>query len=46
MELSTIIDEYYYAYTDKYGAAVLPGHLKAMNAIRNCRTPASGELYV
>lgn len=46
MELSTIIDEYHHAYTDKYGSAVLPGHLKAMNAIRNCRTPASGELYI
>jgi len=26
--------------------AVLPGHLKAMNAICSCRTPDSGELYV
>ena len=31
---------------DKYGDTVLPGHLKAMNAISNCRTPAVGELYV
>ena len=30
----------------KYGNAVLPGHLKAMNAICSCRTPGSGELYV
>jgi hypothetical protein len=26
--------------------STLPGHLKAMNAIRRCRTPDSGELYV
>jgi len=24
----------------------LPGHLNAMNAIRSCRTPDSGQLYV
>ncbi len=46
MELSSIINQYYDSYMTKYGDAVLPGHLKAMNAIQNCRTPASGELYV
>jgi len=44
MELSSIIHQYYDAFMIKY--AVLPGHLKAMNAICSCRTPDSGELYV
>jgi len=30
----------------KHADTVLPSHLKAMNAIRSCRTPDSGELYV
>ena len=46
MELSSIIHQYYDAFMIKYGDAVLPGHLKAMNAICSCRTPDSGELYV
>ena len=46
MELASIINQYYDAFMIKYGDTVLPGHLKAMNAIRRCRTPDSGELYV
>jgi hypothetical protein len=46
MELASIINQYYDAFIVKYGDTALPGHLKAMNAIRNCRTPDSGELYV
>lgn len=46
MELASIINQYYDAFINKYGDTVLPGHLKAMNAIRSCRTPDSGELYV
>jgi len=46
MKLSSIINQYYDALMIKYGNAVLPGHLKAMNAICSCRTPGSGELYV
>ena len=46
MELSSIINQYYDAYINKYADIALPGHLKAMNAIRCCRTPNSGELYV
>jgi site-specific recombinase XerD len=30
----------------KYADRALPGHLNAINAIRSCRTPDSGELYV
>ena len=46
MELASIIHQYYDAFMNKYADTVLPGQLKAMNDIRNCRTPDSGELYV
>ena len=46
MELAVIINQYYGAFIDKYAGIALPGHLKAINAICNCRTPDSGELYV
>jgi len=46
MELSSIINQYYDTFMVKYAGTVLPGHLKAMNAICSCRTPDSGELYV
>ncbi len=46
MEMASIINQYYDAFMIKYAGTVLPGHLKAMNAIRSCRTPDSGELYV
>ncbi len=46
MEIASIIDQYYDAFMMKYGKSVLPGQLKALNAIRSCRTPDSGELYV
>ena len=46
MEMASIINQYYDTFMIKYAGTVLPGHLKAMNAIRSCRTPDSGELYV
>jgi len=46
MELSSIINQYCDAYITKYEGTSLPGHLKAINAIRSGRTPDSGELYV
>jgi len=46
MELAPIIDQYYDAFIAKHRDTILPGHLKALNAIRRCRTPDSGELYV
>ncbi len=46
MEMASIINQYYDAFIAKYADSALPGHLKAMNAIRSCRTPDSGELYV
>ncbi len=46
MEMASIINQYYDAFMIKYADTSLPGHLKALNAIRGCRTPDSGELYV
>lgn len=46
MKLASIVDHYFDAYMIKYGDTALPGHLKALNAIRSCRTPDSGECYV
>lgn len=46
MKMSAIINEYRDAFLAKHGASVLPGHLKALDAMRDCRTPESGELYV
>ncbi len=46
MEMAILVGQYYDEYIAKYGATALPGHLKALSAIRRCRTPDSGELYV
>ena len=46
MELASIINQYYDAFIAKHADTLLPGHLKALNAIRRCRTPDSGEVFV
>jgi len=46
MEMASVINQYYDAFTEKYAKTLLPGHLKALNAMRRCRTPDSGEIYV
>ena len=46
MDMAKIINQYYPALITKYSNKLLPGHLKALNAICRCRTPDSGELYV
>ena len=46
MEMVSIINQYYDAFIARHADTLLPGHLKALNAIRRCRTPDSGELYV
>ena len=46
MEMASIINQYYDVFIAKYAKTALPGHLTALNAIRRCRTPDSGELYV
>ena len=35
MELAAIINQYYDVFISKYAGSLLPGHLKAMNAIRS-----------
>jgi len=44
--MASIINQYYTEYLDKHGRKALPSQLKTLNAIRHCRTPVSGELYV
>ncbi|RJP82069.1 MAG: transposase [Desulfobacteraceae bacterium] len=46
MKIASIINEHYDAFVSRYKGKVLPGHLKALNAMRHCRTPEAGELYV
>ena len=42
MTLADIADQYCDAFQEKYRDRLLPGHQKALNAIRHCRTPAAG----
>lgn len=46
MQLALILDQYHDAFQAKYGSRLLPGHLRAIDAIRRCRTPESGQLLV
>ncbi len=46
MKIADIINEYYDAFLTRYADRVLPSHLKALNAMRYCRSAESGELFV
>jgi Putative transposase/Transposase zinc-binding domain len=46
MQLASILDQYHDAFQAKYGARLLPSHLRAIEAIRQCRTPQAGQLLV
>ncbi|MBC8333670.1 MAG: IS91 family transposase [Anaerolineales bacterium] len=46
MQLASILHQYHDAFQVKYGSQLLPGHLRAIDAIRGCRTPEAGELFV
>ena len=46
MKLASIVEHYYDTWLEKYGDTALPSHLKALHAIRRCRTPDAGEFYV
>jgi hypothetical protein len=46
MKLADIIDQYYDAYLNLYADTILPGHMKALNAMQACRTSEAGEMYV
>jgi len=46
MKLASILDQYHDAFQAKYGSRLLPGHLRAIDAISSCRTPEAGQLLV
>jgi len=46
MHFASILNQYHDALQAKYGSRLLPSHLRAIEAIRRCRTPEAGELYV
>ena len=46
MRLASILDQYHDAFQAKYGSKLLPGHLRAIEAISMCRTSEAGEFLV
>ena len=46
MEMASIIDQYLPAFMARHEKSALPGHLRALHAMRRCRTKGSGELYL
>jgi hypothetical protein len=46
MQLASVLHQYHDALLAKHGSQLLPGHLRAIDAIRRCRTPEAGELFV
>lgn len=46
MRLASILNQYHELFQAKYGSRLLPGHLRAIEAIGRCRTPQAGELFV
>jgi len=46
MQLASLFNQYHDAFQAKYGSQLLPSQLRAIHAIRQCRTPEVGELFV
>ena len=46
MQLASILNQYHDVFQAKYGSRLLPGHLRAIDAISRCRTPEAGQLLV
>jgi len=46
MQLASIIDEYHAVLIAKYGSRLLPGHFRAIDAIRRCRTQEAEQLLL
>jgi len=44
MELASLLHQYGPAFAAACGSRLLPGHQRAIDAIRRCRTPDAGEL--
>jgi len=43
MQLAPLVHQYLIAFRSKYAAQLLPGHLRAIGAIRRCRTLRSED---
>lgn len=46
MQLASILDQYHDAFQAKYASRLSQAHLRAIEAIRCCRTPEAGQLLV
>ena len=46
MQFASLLHQYHDAFQTKYASRLLPGHLRAMDAISRCRTPEAGEVFV
>jgi Putative transposase/Transposase zinc-binding domain len=46
MHLAPILNQYHDAFHAKYDSKLLPGHLRAIDAISRCRTPEAGQMLV
>jgi len=46
MQLAAILDQCHDTFQAKYGSKLLPGHLRAIEAIGKCRSSEAGELFV
>ncbi|WP_036682968.1 IS91 family transposase [Pelobacter seleniigenes] len=46
MDLSSIVERFYDSFMTQYAGRLRPGQRRALRAIRRCRTPAAGELYL
>jgi hypothetical protein len=46
MQLGSILDQYHDAFQAKYASRLSQAHLRAIEAIRCCRTPEAGKLLV
>lgn len=46
MEMATLVHQYHNLFMSRFGDKALPGQLRALDAVRRCRTPQSGELYI
>ena len=46
MQLACLVHQYLVAFKSKYAAQLLPSHLRAIGAIRRCRTPDSGHVLL
>jgi hypothetical protein len=46
MQFASLLHQYHDAFQTKYASRLLPGHLRAIDAIKRCRTPEAGEVFV